>query len=412
MNILEELKTRGILKQVSNEQKFLNLNPKTTGVYVGFDPSASSLHLGNYILISVLKRFKLAGYQAYAVIGGATGMIGDPSFKDAERKLLTNKEVVANRKKIRKQLESFGLDILDNYDIYRNMNVLEFLRDAGKLVNVSYMMAKESVQKRIERGLSFTEFSYQVLQGFDFLTFYTKNNVKIQVGGSDQWGNITTGLDMITKVHGDNHQAVALTVDLLTDSEGNKIGKSTGGGGLWLDKNLCSPYRMYQYLLNLPDSLVQKALYWLTFLDIKELDKIVKKHNQNPAEHYAQKVLAQEVTRDIFGDSELTAAKNITEILFNKNYDFSVLNDKDVQSIEPYLKVVEIKKNDNLIDVLIKEQIIQSKREAREFINTNALKIDDQNVNEETIYGPKYFKQKYAFFRKGKKQTILLKTKK
>ncbi|ADN68643.1 tyrosine--tRNA ligase [Mycoplasmopsis fermentans] len=410
MTILEDLKLRGILKQISNEDKFKKLDPKKVAVYCGFDPTAQSLHLGNYVLISVLKRFKQYGFKVYGLIGGATGMIGDPSFKDSERVLLDNKTLKLNKSKIRKQLEAQGLEVIDNIQFYEKMNVLEFLRDAGKLVNVSYMMTKDSVQKRIERGLSFTEFSYQVLQGWDFLQLYKNYNIMIQVGGSDQWGNLTTGLEMISKVEGDDHKAVVVTADLLTDENGNKIGKSTGGGKLWLDKTMASPYEMYQYLLNQPDSKVETFLNWLTFLDNKKIAKIMEEHNQAPFKHVAQRVVASEVVRDIFGQDELDSAIQITEVLFNKNFDTSKLNLKDLKSIEQYLPVVEIKQNQNIIETLIEKGFIASKREAREFMATKALKIDEDIVEENSVYKPKNFSKKYAFFRKGKKQTILLKT--
>ncbi|VEU75407.1 tyrosyl tRNA synthetase [Mycoplasmopsis maculosa] len=411
MSIIKELKERKILKDITNLEKFENLNPKETGVYVGFDPSAKSLHLGNYILISVLKRFKEFGFNAYALVGGATGMIGDPSFRDSERVLLNNEQVLANKENIRKQLESFGLKVIDNYNIYKDMNVLEFLRDAGKLVNVSYMLSKESVQKRIERGLSFTEFSYQLLQGYDFLSLYKSDGIKVQVGGSDQWGNITTGLDMISKIFPEKHNAVGLTVDLLTDENGNKIGKSTGGGSLWLDKTLSSPFNMYQYLVNQPDSMVEKLLMWLTFLPVEEIRNILNKHFENPSAHYAQKILADEIVKDIFGKEELKQAQNITKILFDKNFDVLSLNKKDLEVIENYLPVVILEKNSNLIDSLIEAKIISSKREAREFIQTNALKLDNNNIDENSLYMPINYEGKYAIFKKGKKQTILIKTK-
>ncbi|WP_029513005.1 tyrosine--tRNA ligase [Mycoplasmopsis iners] len=410
MTILDDLIARNILKDISNKEKFLTLNPNEIAVYGGFDPSAKSLHLGNYILIATLKRFKQYGFKVYGLVGGATGMIGDPSFKDSERVLLDNQTVLANKQNIMHQLASNGLDVIDNYDFYKNMNVLEFLRDAGKLVNVSYMLNKESVIKRIERGLSFTEFSYQLLQGYDFLTLYKKNNVCVQVGGSDQWGNIITGLDMIEKVEGKDHKAVAITLGLLTDENGNKIGKSTGGGSLWLDKKLSSPYNMYQYLLNQSDVMVEKLLKWLTFLPLSEIDNIIAKHYVNPKEHLAQKTLAFEVVKDIFGQDEANITINITKVLFDKNFDLSSLTLKELVSMEQYLPVVEIAQDTNLVESLIEQNVISSKREAREFIQTNALKLDDQTIDLDTKYIPQRYENKYAFFRKGKKQTILIKT--
>lgn len=411
MTIIEELKERGILKQISNEEKLLNLNPNQTGIYVGFDPTAKSLHLGNYILMINLKRFQKYGYKTYALVGGATGMIGDPSFRDSERVLLDLNTVIDNKNRIKNQLSKLNFEVVDNYDFYANMNVLDFLRDAGKLINVASMLSKDSVTKRIERGLSFTEFTYQVIQGYDFLTLYKNNNVCVQMGGSDQWGNIVAGLDMIDKVYTNKHNAVGLTLDLLTDENGNKIGKSTGGGSLWLDKELSSPYNMYQYLLNQPDSIVKKLLMWLTFLDVSKINSIIEEHQQNPKEHLAQKTLASEVIKDIFGIEEVKKAEWITSILFNKNFDFNKLNVSEIAEISNYLPICEISENENIINKLIENKFILSKREAREFIQTNALKIDNELVDEETLYHPQQFEGKYAIFKKGKKQTIILKTK-
>ncbi|QBF34394.1 tyrosine--tRNA ligase [Mycoplasmopsis phocirhinis] len=411
MNIIEELKQRGILKQISNLEKFNKLNPTQTAVYGGFDPTAKSLHLGNYLLMTTLKRFQLAGFDAIALVGGATGMIGDPSFKDSERVLLNNEEVVENKNRIKQQLQNIGLSVLDNYDFYKNMNVLEFLRDGGKLINISYMLAKDSVSSRIQRGLSFTEFSYQLLQGYDFLELYKQKNVMIQIGGSDQWGNITTGLDMISKVIGENNsKAVGVTFDLLTDENGKKIGKSTGGGALWLDKTLTSPFNMYQYLYNQSEQMVQKLLLWLTFISVEDIKNIMIKHQQNTSLRFAQQTLAFNVVKDIFGEDEAKIAVNITKILFNKKFDASALTVQDLEQMELYLPVSKIAINENIVQNLIKNKFIASKREAREFIQNNALKIDEEFVTELTLFNPHKYNSKFAIFKKGKKQTIILKT--
>ncbi|TQC51539.1 tyrosine--tRNA ligase [Mycoplasmopsis mucosicanis] len=411
MNIINELKQRGILKQISNEDKFNTFKPSEIAIYAGFDPTAQSLHLGNYIIISVLKRFKHAGYKVYALIGGATGMIGDPSFKDSERILLDNEQVNINKSKIKAQLESQGLEVIDNYDFYKNMNVLEFLRDAGKLVNISYMLAKDSVSSRISRGLSFTEFSYQLLQGYDFLKLYQNFNVKVQIGGSDQWGNITTGLDMISSVVGDiNSKAVGITIDLLTDENGKKIGKSTGGGALWLDKKMASPFQMYQYLFNQSDLVVEKLLKWLSFFTTEEINQIMNKHVQDTKQRYAQSMLAYAIVSDLFGEDEAKNSVNVTKILFDKTFDATSLNVNEIAKLSDYLPVVEIEKNANIIEKLIETKHILSKREAREFIQNKALKVDGQTIVEDSLYIPQHFEGQYAIFNKGKKQTILLKT--
>ncbi|WP_406614151.1 tyrosine--tRNA ligase [Mycoplasma corogypsi] len=410
MNILVELRTRGVLKQVSNEEKFLSL-PKGTAIYAGFDPTATSLHLGNYIQITTLLRFKEFGYKVYALVGGATGMIGDPSFKSAERQLLDDSVVVQNKNNIKKQLEKYGLEVVDNYDFYKNMNILEFLRDAGKLVNVSYMLTKDSISNRIDKGLSFTEFSYTLIQGWDFLHLYNTKDVFVQLGGSDQWGNLTTGLDMISKVHGDQHKAVVLTSNLLTDENDVKFGKSTGGGSLWLDPELTKPYNMYQFLINQPDSQIEKLLRWLTFLTIPQVLKIMAVHNQNPSLRYAQKKLAYQVISQVHSIEAAEKAQTLSNILFNKDFNFDDLNETQVASIYGEIESIELKKNSNLIESLIELGILKSKREAREFIETNSIKVNGIPVQETQVVESELYEGKYLFLNIGKKKLFLAKLK-
>ncbi|ADE19884.1 tyrosine--tRNA ligase [Mycoplasma crocodyli] len=407
MNILDDLKARGILNNISNEEKFLSLKGEPR-VYSGFDPTAKSLHLGNYIVILNLLRFKKYGFKPYALIGGATGMIGDPSFKDSERSLLDEKTVLENKTKIRRQLEKFGLQVVDNYDFYKNMSVLDFLRNVGKLLNVSYMLAKDSVASRIERGLSFTEFSYQLIQGYDFYKLNVDEQVEVQCGGSDQWGNLTAGLEIINKLKSEN-KAVAVALNLLTDSSGNKFGKSTGGGSLWLDKEMNSPYNLYQFLLNQPDSEVEKLLKWLTLIDINEINKIINKHNENAKLHYAQEVLAFTVVSDVHSKNDAEKAKKLTSILFDKNLDVNTLTIDDIEIMKDGVELIEIKKGQNLVDELIRIKVVSSKREAREFITTNSLKLNQEPVNDQTLVHSKLFSNKFAIIHKGKKQLYLAK---
>ncbi|WP_426461207.1 tyrosine--tRNA ligase [Mycoplasma hafezii] len=408
MNILEDLRNRGVLKQISNEEKFLSL-PKGTTVYAGFDPTATSLHLGNYIQIANLLRFKQYGWNCIAVLGGATGMIGDPSFKDAERKLLDNETLSKNKAHIKAQLESFGLEVVDNYDFYKDMNILQFLRDAGKMVNVAYLLAKDSVASRINNGLSFTEFSYSLIQGWDFLTLYKSKNVFVQFGGSDQWGNLTTGLDMINKQFGEQSKAVALTSNLLTDANGNKFGKSTGGGSLWLDKTLTKPYSMYQFLLNQPDSQVEKLLKWLTFIEVNEIDALMHKHNEQPNAHLAQKTLAFNVIKQLQGEQEAKLAQKISELLFNKKVDLSEYSLEDIKLISEQINTLELNQNENLVDQLIAQKVLQSKRQAREFIATGSIKVNNQSITEEFNLESNLFNGEYAILHVGKKNIYCIK---
>ncbi|MFV8483534.1 tyrosine--tRNA ligase [Mycoplasma sp. Z473B] len=408
MTIIEDLNTRGILKHISSEEKFKNL-PQDAAVYCGFDPTATSLHLGNYIQIANLLRFKQHGFKVFAVLGGATGMIGDPSFKDAERQLLDDVTIQLNKSRIRSQLEKYGLEVIDNYDFYKDMNILVFLRDVGKLVNVSYMLAKDSVATRIEKGLSFTEFSYQLIQGWDFLTLYKSKNVRVQFGGSDQWGNITTGLDMISSVFGNDHQAVAITANLLTDANGNKFGKSTGGGSLWLDPEKTKPYVMYQFLLNQPDSEIEKLLKWLTFLKVDQIELILDKHHKNPAEHIAQKALAFNVIKQVHNIEEAEKAALASEILFNKKLDLNTIPLEGITELDDVLNVIALEKGSNLVEQLIAQGIIKSKREAREFLANKAIKLNLTPIEESTLVESNIWNSQYALLHVGKKQIYLIK---
>ena len=406
MSILEELKKRKILKNITNEKKINKLTGNES-VYIGFDPTASSLHLGNYVQITILKRFQKFGFNPIVVLGGATGMIGDPSGKSKERNLLNKKEILNNKNSIKKQLEKFGLKVIDNYDFYKDMNVLDFFRNVGKSLNINYMLSKDVVASRLEKGISFTEFSYQLIQGWDFKNLYEKENVRIQIGGSDQWGNITTGIEMIRKNFGDNNLAVGITTNLFTTTNGEKFGKSEKNA-LWIDKKLTTPYELYQYLISTTDQDVEKLLKWLTFLELKKIDKIIKEHKKTPDKNLAQKTLAFEIVKDIHGKKEAENAKNLTKILFSKN------NIKNL-SLEEFLlleKSVPTFKNikGNILELLIKINFAQSKREAREFVKAKAISINGTIIDDEkhqiNYYG---YNNLYNLIKKGKKKIVLIK---
>ena len=406
--LILDLKSRNIINNISNEDKIKNLR-KGDGIYIGFDPTATSLHLGNYIPITILKRFQNAGLKSFAIIGGATGMIGDPSFKDSERILLDNSTVINNKLAIKEQLESFDLEVLDNYDFYKDVSFLDFLRDIGKNITINYMMAKESVSARIESGLSFTEFSYQLIQGNDFKLLYENNNVKIQAGGSDQWGNITTGLELIRKSFGENN-ALGITINLLTDSNGNKFGKSVGQP-IWLDKSKTSSFSMYQYLLNQSDNDVEKLLKWYSYFSMGEIKSIMENHNENKSQKNAQKILAFEITKDIRGEEEAVKAKKITAILFESKEKITTLTMRDIEEIKNDIPFYDNQgKNIKTIDLLVNSKIAVSKREAREFLLSKTISIDGIvviNENEEIIASN--FNQKYLFIKKGKRTYFLIK---
>ncbi|TQC54618.1 tyrosine--tRNA ligase [Mycoplasmopsis cynos] len=408
MNIINDLKDRGILKDITNIEKFQNIDSQAF-IYSGFDPTAKSLHLGNYIQISVLLRLKKAGINVIALVGGATGIIGDPSFRSSERVMLDDKEILNNKSSIIKQLQKFDLKVIDNFDFYNNMSILDFLKNVGTLININYLLSKDSITSRLDNGLSFTEFTYSLIQGWDFYKLYKDYNVYGQFGGSDQWGNITTGLEIISKKEGANHKGFAFTTNLLTDQTGKKFGKSTGGGSLWLNPELTKPYQMYQFLLNQPDEEVEKLLKWLTFLELSEIDKIIKEHNLDPKKRHAQKQLAYQIIKDIHGQNEANASKSLSSILFDKDLDISKISINDIELIMNELKVLEVKKNENLIESLIELKVVKSKREAREFIEKGAIKLNLKSIDESQKNYSEFFDNYYAILHIGKKNIYLLK---
>lgn len=400
MNILTDLKNRGILHSITNETKFAKLKTDNK-IYIGFDPTANSLHLGNYVQISQLLRFQQYGYQAVAVLGGATGMIGDPSGKSAERNLLTTIEIKENKKALKKQLEKFSLKVVDNLDFYKKMSFLDFLRQVGKLININYMLSKDVVASRLTTGISFTEFTYQLIQGWDFKCLYENYDVKVQLGGSDQWGNITTGIEIIRKVFGDDHQAVGITSNLLTTASGKKFGKSENNA-IWLDKNLSSPYTLYQYLLNIDDQDVAKLLKWLTFLSLNKIEKIIKTHQEKPYLRKAQKVLAFQLVTDIHSEKEANKALEISEALFGKGK-ISNLNEQDLLQLANAIPTLKTD-NKQLIELLVECKAAVSKREAREFLNTNGISLNGVKVNSPQIF----LEKKVNLVKKGKKNYFLI----
>lgn len=405
--LINDLKNRNILNNIANEEK-LYLLDKNISVYAGFDPTAKSLHLGNYIQIATLLRFKQFGIKPIAIIGGITGMIGDPSFRSSERQYLDEKVLLENKAAIIKQLKSFDLEVIDNLDFYKGWTIVDFLRNIGTLINVNYLLNKENIATRLEQGLSFTEFSYTLLQGWDFKTLYEKYNVKIQLGGSDQWGNITTGLEMIRKLYGEKNDAVAIVANLLLDESGKKFGKSTGGGSLWLDKELTSPYSIYQFLLNQSDEKVNELLNWLTFLDVNEIKQIIIKHNENKAQRYAQKILAYEVVKDIHSKEIACQCKNISDILFSKDKKISSLTLDDISLLKGFLPLYKYN-GEPFIDFLKNNNIVSSNREAREFISKKTFIIDDVIVDDEnTKIEFNNFSKKYAILKKGKKEFFII----
>jgi tyrosyl-tRNA synthetase len=411
-NVIDDLNYRGLIEQYSNEENVRKLLDSKQTIYCGFDPSAASMHLGNYVMISTLMRLQRAGHRIIAVVGGGTGMIGDPSGKSKERNLQNEDTLRANTECIRKQLERF-LDLSDpekgiivnNYDWLGHMQTLDFLRDYGKFFSVNYMLSKEIVASRLEAGISFTEFSYQILQSIDFLTLYRKYGCKMQIGGNDQWGNLTSGLELIRKLEGDNAPVECMTAHLLLRSDGKKFGKSEQGA-LFLNPELTSPYQLYQYFINATDEDAVKYLKVLTFLSKDEIEAIAKEHLEHPGERIAQKKLAYEVTRDIHGQAGVDEAMKMTNVLFSG--EVASLNEKEIVELLGGLKkpVVE---GSNLLDILVAVGAAPSKTQARTFVEQNSVMVNGEKVTDpaKTFSKEQAMFGKYLVIRRGKKNYYL-----
>ncbi|TCD45505.1 tyrosine--tRNA ligase [Streptococcus sp. X16XC17] len=388
MNIFEELKERGLIFQTTDEEALVKaLTEGQVSYYTGYDPTADSLHLGHLVAILTSRRLQLAGHKPYALVGGATGLIGDPSFKDAERSLQTKETVDGWVEKIQGQLSRF-LDfengdnkavMTNNYDWFSDISFIDFLRDVGKYFTVNYMMSKESVKKRIETGISYTEFAYQIVQGYDFFELNRKYNVSLQIGGSDQWGNMTAGTELLRrKADKTGH---VITVPLITDSTGKKFGKSEGNA-VWLDAEKTSPYEMYQFLLNVMDDDAVRFLKIFTFLSLDEIAEIEEIFNNARHERLAQKTLAREVVTLVHGQEAYAQALNITEQLFAGN--IKALSAKELKQALHGVPSYAVKAEDNLniVELLVTSGIVNSKRQAREDIQNGAIYINGDRVQD------------------------------
>lgn len=410
MNFFDEINKRGLISSVTNENKVRNyFLKKNKVVYVGFDPTANSLHLGNYVMISLLKRMVDNGYKVIAVVGGATGMIGDPSGKNSERNLLDHETIKSNIFHIKNQLEKFiGADIFDNYLIYSEMNVLDFLRDVGKYININHVLEREIIKKRLEIGISYTEFSYSLIQGYDFYWLYKNKNVSLQMGGSDQWGNITAGVDYIRRVVGDDNDACGLTINLLTKSDGTKFGKSEEGA-IYLDDKLTSPYEMYQFLINQADSDIEKLLHFFSFKSLSDIALIMKNHLLDPKKRIAQSELANELVERIHGKQELMRVKNIFKSFLENNIQNLSLDDLKLVFRNDDQHIY-IEGNINIVKLLLDMNICKSKREARELIGSSSIYVNgelfsdcDAFISKDTAY-----KNTFSLVKKGKKNYFLV----
>ncbi|HEL0006556.1 TPA: tyrosine--tRNA ligase [Streptococcus equi subsp. zooepidemicus] len=388
MNIFEELKARGLVFQTTDEEALVKaLTEGQVSYYTGYDPTADSLHLGHLVAILTSRRLQLAGHKPYALVGGATGLIGDPSFKDTERSLQTKETVLDWSQKIKEQLSCFldfengnnKAELVNNYDWFSQISFIDFLRDVGKHFTVNYMMSKDSVKKRIETGISYTEFAYQVMQGYDFYELNAKHNVTLQIGGSDQWGNMTAGTELLRKKA--DKTGHVMTVPLITDATGKKFGKSEGNA-IWLDAKKTSPYEMYQFWLNVMDDDAVRFLKIFTFLSLDEIAAIEEQFNAARHERLAQKTLAREVVTLVHGEVAYQQALNITEQLFAgaiKNLSAAELK-QGLSNVPNYQ--VQAEDSLNIVDMLVTAGISPSKRQAREDLQNGAIYLNGERLQD------------------------------
>lgn len=415
MNIIDELQWRDAINQQTNEEGLRELiENNSISLYCGVDPTGGSMHIGHLIPFMMMKRFQLAGHKPFILIGGATGTIGDPSGRTSERTLQTLETVQKNVESLSSQMKKlFGKDanvtIVNNYDWLSSLTLLDFLRSYGKDFNINTMLAKDIVASRLDKGISFTEFAYQILQSIDFLHLFKSHNVQLQIGGADQWGNITSGLDLIRKKEGTNAEVFGLTIPLMLKADGTKFGK-TAGGAIWLDPKRTSPYEFYQFWLNQDDRDVIKYLKFFTFLDKEEIDFLEEKVKNEPEKRAAQKRLAEEVTKFVHDETALQEAQKITQALFSGN-----VKDLTVKEIEQGLKNMPsfntTNETKNIVDWLVEINCEPSKRQAREdvingAININGEKITDINFS---VNPNSAFEGKYIIIRKGKRNYFLVK---
>ena len=407
MNLYEDLMWRGLIKDVASEnlEKVLNGEPIT--FYWGTDPTADSLTIGHYSSLVTAKRLAKAGHHPILLVGGATGLIGDPR-PTAEREIISKETLNQYFEGIKKQVSDIfdgNVEIVNNYDWFKDISWIDFLRDIGKYINVNYMLAKDIINRRLETGITFAEFAYTLMQGYDYLYLYETKNVTLECAGSDQWGNITTGVDLINKKLG--KQVNAFTMPLILDTSGNKIGKSEGNA-VWLDKNKTSSYELYQYYINTPDEKVEEYLKVFTFLTKEEIEDIMKKHLEKPEERFAQKTLAKEFIVDLHGKEEYEKALKITNALFSG--DIKSLNEEELKDAMHGVDTKNINEEKNIIDFLVDTNILSSKREAREFVANGSISINGERITdlEMLVNKEKALYNKYIVVRRGKKKYYLV----
>lgn len=417
MNIIDELEWRDAINQQTDAEGLRELTEqKSISVYCGVDPTGDSMHIGHLIPFMVLKRFQHAGHRPVILIGGATGTIGDPSGRQTERSLQTLEQVQANVDALTAQMKKLfvtegdnQIRLVNNYDWTHKINVIEFLRDYGKNFSINAMLAKDVVASRLESGISFTEFSYQILQSLDYLHLYRNEDVQLQIGGSDQWGNITSGLDLIRKKEGPEAKAFGLTIPLMLKADGTKFGK-TAGGAIWLDPNKTTPFEFYQFWANTDDRDVVKYLKYFTFLSKEEIDELAQKVETEPHKREAQKKLAEEMTRFVHGEEMLEQAQRITAALFSGDIK-SLTADEIEQGFKDMPTFEASKESKNIVDWLVEVGIEPSKRQAREDLTKGAIYVNGERISdlELEVTADLAIGGRFIIIRKGKKNYSLVK---
>lgn len=427
-NFIAELKWRGMIHdQTPGTEEFMN--SQSIAGYLGVDPTSDSMHIGNLVPVMMLVHLQRAGHTPIALVGGATGLVGDPSGKDKERQLMTLEQVEKNVAGIRKQLEHFlefdkvsnPAVMVNNYDWFKEISFLDFLRDTGKHITINYMMSKESVKKRIqgETGISYTEFAYQLLQGYDFYHLYHHNNARLQVGGSDQWGNITTGTELIRRMSDEGAKAYAVVCPLMTREDGSKFGKTAGGKSVWLDPEKTSPYEFYQYWINVGDQDAEKYIKIFTLKDQEEIESLVKTHAENPSARSLQKALAEDLTKRVHGEKGLKNAHLMTDFAFGRIKNKEALEQlslEEWQAVSKSSKVKQVAKSQlvsgiGILDLMTEIGLAQSKGEARRSIekdksvkvNMEACTSIESQINLDDVFHSTYF-----YIQKGKKNKFIV----
>ena len=406
MKLFEELEWRGLVKDIAGDDLADKLNNEKITFYWGTDPTADSLHLGHYSSLVTAKRLAKAGHHPILLVGGATGLIGDPR-PTAEREIISKETVAHNLEGLSKQVKEIvggDVEVVNNNDWMKEFTFTDFLRDVGKYINVNYMLDKDIIRRRLETGITFAEFAYMLIQGYDFLHLFKEKGVTLQAAGSDQWGNITTGIDLIRKMTGE--QAYGFTMPLILDSTGKKFGKSEGNA-LWLNEDKTSSYELYQYLINTEDTKVVEYLKVFTFLTREEIEDIMTRHNAEPHLRIAQKALACEIITDLHGKESCERAIQISEALFSG--DVKSLTGNEIEQVFNGVPSFEVKESKNILDFLVEYGIVTSKREAREFVSNGSITLNgDKIVDLEYVVSEKdTIDSKYIVVRRGKKKYYL-----